>query len=39
VQKIKGMSKLEVTMYAVDKASKGIDSIMKKGFSFTGKVF
>ena len=39
LQKIQKMSKLELTMYAIDKASKGIESVMRKGREFGSKVW
>jgi hypothetical protein len=39
IDKMKKMSKLEITMYATDKASKGIDSVFRKGWQFSGTVF
>jgi hypothetical protein len=39
ITKLGKMSKVEITMYAVDKASKGINSVLRKGYGFASKVF
>ena len=39
INKMRKMSKLELTMYAIDKASRGIDAVMRKGKQFAGKVW
>ena len=39
INKMQKMSKLELTMYAVDKASKGINSVMGLGKNIAGKVW
>ena len=39
ITKLRKMSKIEVVMYAMDKASHGIDALFRKGRSIAGKVW
>jgi hypothetical protein len=39
VNRLGKVRKIEITMQAIDKASRGIDSVFRKGASFAGSVF